>query len=51
MYSVYRDNQNRIWIPNDADGIQLRICIIGHTGPAGNRGYSTTLSNVHAHFT
>lgn len=30
------------WIPNDASDLQLRLCIIAHTGPSGHRTSSTT---------
>lgn len=35
-----------IWIPDESDDLQLRICIIGHTGPAGHRGVETTTSAI-----
>lgn len=31
-----------IWIPDDSSDLQLRLCIIAHTGPTGHRGYSAT---------
>lgn len=35
-----------IWIPDEAEELQLRICIIGHTGPAGYRGVQSTTAAV-----
>ena len=48
---VLRDKHNLIWIPDDDDDLQLRICIIGHTGPAGHRGIDTTRTNISSIFT
>ena len=43
---IWRDDKNRIWIPDDLEDLRLRICIIGHTGPAGHREFNTTLENI-----
>ena len=40
-----------IWIPDEDEKMQLRICVIGHTGPAGHRGYEITLSRIKEVFT
>eukprot|EP00171_Calliarthron_tuberculosum_P003723 IDg3723t1 len=32
----------RIWVPTEAEELQLRLCIIAHTGPAGHRGRDVT---------
>ena len=39
-----------IWIPDDATDIQLRLCIIAHTGPAGHRGAASTEQSLWAAF-
>ena len=40
-------NENvSIWIPDESDELQLRLCIIAHTGPSGHRGCSSTLSTL-----
>lgn len=31
-----------IWIPDGASDLQLSLCIIAHTGPAGHRGRKAT---------
>lgn len=33
---LQKTSNSPIWIPENADGIQLRLCIIAHTGPAGH---------------
>jgi hypothetical protein len=35
---LYRLANGQILILPDADDLHLRICIVGHTGPAGYRG-------------
>jgi hypothetical protein len=48
---LYKDAENRVWLPADASDLQLRICIVAHTGIGGHRGYSTTLSTIRQFFT
>lgn len=42
---------NTIWIPDAASDLQLRLCIIAHTGPAGHRGCTATESVIRSKFT
>jgi hypothetical protein len=42
---LYRLANGQILILPDADDLHLRICIVGHTGPAGYRGKQ----NHHGH--
>lgn len=39
-----------IWIPPQDTTLQLRLCIIGHCGPAGHRGSITTLKSIKEKF-
>ena len=39
---LWIDSQSRIWVPDDASDLQLRLCIIAHTGLAGHRGRDAT---------
>ncbi|KAE9083679.1 hypothetical protein PF006_g26638 [Phytophthora fragariae] len=32
----------RVWIPDDAVELQLRLCVVAHAGAAGHRGAKTT---------
>jgi hypothetical protein len=34
---VYKTVDGRVWIPNDATDVQLRICIVAHAGLGGYR--------------
>lgn len=38
------------WIPNDSIDMQLRLCIIAHTGPSGHRGVQPTESILRKSF-
>ena len=38
---LYTDS-GAIWIPNSSTDLQLRLCIIAHTGTAGHRGRAST---------
>lgn len=40
----------RIWIPEDASDLQLRLCIIAHCGPAGHRGRKATEQALRSKF-
>ena len=33
---------NAVWISEEAEDMQLRFCMIAHTGPAGHRGHAAT---------
>ena len=39
-----------IWIPPTEEDLQLRICIVAHTGAAGHRGKSPTLLTIQERF-
>lgn len=41
--SLWRTAKGAIWIPDNADGAQLRLCVVAHTGPSGHHGYKTSL--------
>jgi RNase H-like domain found in reverse transcriptase/Integrase zinc binding domain len=39
-----------IWIPQSSVSLQLRICVIGHCGRAGHRGFQTTHDGIRQYF-
>ena len=39
-----------IWVPDSADDLQLRLCIIAQTGPAGHRGAASTEQSLSESF-
>jgi len=39
-----------VWVPDDASDLQLRLCIIAHTGPAGHRGREATSRALRSYF-
>ena len=47
---LWRTKDNRIWIPSDADNLQLRLCVISHTSAAGHRGRASTLRTLSSLF-
>ena len=47
---VWRNKEGAIWVPDTALDLQLRLCIIAHTGPSGYRGASSTASVLRAHY-
>ncbi|GMF65957.1 unnamed protein product [Phytophthora lilii] len=47
---LLRDERGRIWIPDDAVDMQMRICVVGHFGIAGHRGMKVTLQQIKAKF-
>jgi Integrase zinc binding domain len=47
---LYRLRDGRIWIPSSADDLQLRICMVGHTGLAGHRGRQATTETIASTF-
>ncbi|OWZ02136.1 LOW QUALITY PROTEIN: hypothetical protein PHMEG_00026351, partial [Phytophthora megakarya] len=48
--SLWRDNRGRIWIPDTAIDLQVRVCVVGHFGIAGHRGAAVTLQKIGEHF-
>ncbi|OWZ02820.1 LOW QUALITY PROTEIN: Chromodomain protein [Phytophthora megakarya] len=40
----------RIWIPDNAIDLQVRVCVVGHFGIAGHRGTAVTLQKIGEHF-
>jgi Integrase zinc binding domain len=43
---LYRTKVRKVWIPSDADDLQLRICIVAHMGIWGHRGRKTTTDRI-----
>lgn len=43
---LWKTSNGAIWIPDCAENIQLRLCIIGHTGAAGHRGREATAKTL-----
>ena len=39
-----------VWVPDAAAHMQLRLCIIAHTGPAGHRGIEATEQALRSNF-
>jgi RNase H-like domain found in reverse transcriptase/Reverse transcriptase (RNA-dependent DNA polymerase)/Integrase core domain/Integrase zinc binding domain len=35
-----------VWIPGTAHELQLRLCIVAHTGPGGHRGVDSTTASI-----
>lgn len=48
--SVWCNPNGAIWIPDSASDLQLRLCIIAHTGPSDHRGQSTTETVLRANY-
>ncbi|OWY94851.1 hypothetical protein PHMEG_00035302 [Phytophthora megakarya] len=44
--SLWRDDEQRIWIPDDAAELQMRVSVVGHFGIAGHRGVATTVEKI-----
>lgn len=44
------DERNSIWIPDEANDLQLRLCIVAHTSSAGHRGIQDTKKALHSSF-
>lgn len=40
--SVLRNMNGTIWVPDSDVDLQVRLCVIDHTGPGGHRADSTT---------
>ena len=49
--ALYKTETNAVWIPDEAADMQLRLCVIAHTGPAGHRGYAATTKALQDCFT
>lgn len=47
---LYKNPSGAVWIPDSAADLQLRLCIIAHTGPSGHRGSKTTESTLRKKF-
>jgi Integrase zinc binding domain/Integrase core domain len=47
---LYRTSEGIIWIPAEFTDLQLRICVVGHTGLSGHRGTKTTVYNIRSMF-
>ena len=43
---LYLTKDGQVWVPAEAQDLQLRICIVAHTGPGGHRGHQATLKSV-----
>lgn len=44
-------SSGRVWIPDDADNLKLRLLTIAHAGCSGHRGADPTWHAVHERFT
>lgn len=40
---LWNNHEGAVWIPNDAVDLQMRLCVIAHTGPSGHRGVKATV--------
>jgi transposase InsO family protein len=47
---LYRTPSGQFWIPPEAQDLQLRICVVAHTGHGGHRGLTTTTESIKAVF-
>ena len=47
---IWRNPSQAIWIPDDSTDLQLRLCIVAHTGPSGHRGVRSTTSVLRQNF-
>lgn len=47
---LWRNPVGSIWVPDDAGSLQLRLCVISHTGPSGHRGQAATENALHKTF-
>ncbi|EGZ10632.1 hypothetical protein PHYSODRAFT_304447 [Phytophthora sojae] len=47
---LWKDARGKIWIPDDATDLQVRICVVGHFGIAGHRGMTLTLQQISERF-
>lgn len=47
---LYSTPAGAVWIPEASTDLQLRLCIIAHTGPSGHRAASTTADMLRTQF-
>eukprot|EP00171_Calliarthron_tuberculosum_P002705 IDg2705t1 len=47
---ILRTERGAIWVPEEAEALQLRIYVIAHTSAAGHRGIKSTLKAVSENF-
>lgn len=47
---LWKDSRGAVWVPDDANDLQLRLCITVHTGPSGHRGNKATQIVLRDHF-
>ncbi|KAH7462147.1 Gag-Pol polyprotein [Phytophthora ramorum] len=45
-----RNSEGAMWIPKQADNLQMRLCIVSHFGAAGHRGLLTILTALKQRF-
>ena len=43
---VYRTESGRIWIPDEASELQVRLCVVAHFGTSGHRRVDVTTQNA-----
>jgi Integrase zinc binding domain len=48
--SIIASSSGAAWIPIDAVDLQLRLCILAHTGAGGHRGVDCTFTAISAYF-
>lgn len=46
MQSLWRFLAGTIWTPDDDDDLQLRLCIIAHTGASGHRELQAKIAAI-----
>lgn len=47
---VFVNQAGRIWVPEKAQDLQQRLCVIAHTGSMGHRGEQATTTALSAEF-
>ena len=47
---LWQNPHGSVWIPDRASDLQLRLCIIAHTGPSGHRGRDSTARVLRKHY-
>jgi hypothetical protein len=45
---MYRTSGGQVWIPDASIDLQIRICIVAHTGPGGNRELRAATSSINS---
>ena len=48
--NIWRNMEGAVWIPDEADDLQLRLCIIAHTSASGHRGADATERSLRKQF-